>query len=147
MTHSTNYQNTFICVAPDTKARRGTEPKKKATLTVARATFEALVGRPYRLTSDQLLFEVFAARTGISKRCREESMKEFLKKARPCLRCSALGKSYGWGIHHDHESRVAIFGMESEEYREFVLGRSDSNRYHVSLVYAMRTRRREPDRT
>jgi hypothetical protein len=38
------------------------------------------------------------------------------------LRASDLGKKYGWGIHSDHEGHVALYGVETAEYRRFVSG-------------------------
>ncbi|WP_368734350.1 DUF6157 family protein, partial [Enterobacter hormaechei] len=27
---------------------------------------------------------------------------------------------YGWGVHHDAEERIALLGMESDEYRRLL---------------------------
>ena len=72
---------------------------------------------PYRYTSDDVIFTVWADRNGISEADRPAARAKFFSKGQPCLRSSDLGKRYGWGVHADGEGRVAIFSLESEEYR------------------------------
>ena len=45
---------------------------------------------------------------------------QFFSKGQPCLRASPLTKSYGFGVHSNKEGKVAIYGMETEEYQEFI---------------------------
>ena len=35
------------------------------------------------------------------------------------MRASALPKKYGWGVHFDEQGRMALYGMETDAYREF----------------------------
>ena len=34
------------------------------------------------------------------------------------MRASPLGKTYGWGVHANDESKVAIYGKGSKEYKK-----------------------------
>jgi hypothetical protein len=114
--HSTNYTDTFIEVAADCKAAVGTVPPEKAEPTVARMQFELIQNNPYRYTSDEIIFAVHAARNGIAPEELEARQAEFFSKGQACLRASPLAKTYGWGLHHDSEARVALYARGSEEY-------------------------------
>ncbi|MEJ7677002.1 MAG: DUF6157 family protein [Segetibacter sp.] len=61
--------------------------------------------------------------------------KKFFSKGQPCFRSSPLPKRYGWGVHSDHEGKMAIFAVESDEYKNFL---KDKNLKHLK---AMRTKR------
>jgi hypothetical protein len=115
--HSTNYTNTFIAVADDCPTDAGNAPPEKAPPTIARLQYEIIRDNPYRFTSDDVLFTVHLIRNQIDPADAAARRTEFFSKGQPCLRASPLGKRYGWGIHHDAESRVALYARESEEYR------------------------------
>lgn len=115
---STNYRNTFIAVAPDCPATDAEAPPSGAKPTVASLQFELLRDRPYELTSDEVLFSVHATRTGVADADRSAEWDRFLAKDQACLRASPLAKRYGWGFHHDGESRVALVALGSVEYEE-----------------------------
>jgi hypothetical protein len=66
MAHSTNYIDTFIAVAPDTTTMTGTPPKEGATPTAAARAFALISRAPYRHTSDDVLFTVYAERNDIA---------------------------------------------------------------------------------
>lgn len=114
--HTTNYTDTFIEVAEDCKAPAGTVPPEKREPTVARMQYDMLRDSPYQYTSDELLFAIYAARNNIPDAERELRRAEFFSKGQPCLRSSPLAKTYGWGIHYDSESKIAIYPRESETY-------------------------------
>ena len=114
--HTTNYVQTFIAVSPDTTATSGVVPPKPGT--VAAMQHEKVAAAPYRLTSDDLIFEVFADRNGIARADRETARAEFFSKGQPCMRSSPLVKSYGWGVHSDAHGRIAIYPVDSERYAE-----------------------------
>lgn len=66
--HSTNYYNTFIEVAEDTKVSCGTKPTSKSEKkTVAEMQYELIVNSPYKFTSDEIFFHVFADRNNLTK--------------------------------------------------------------------------------
>lgn len=121
---STNYFNAFIAAADDCPAERGQVPPEKAPPTSAFLLYRRISENPHAFTSDDVLFDVFAERSGIARGEREEARRLFFSKGQPCLRASALGKTYGWGIHSDSEGRVALYGIESPEYERL---RSDAS--------------------
>lgn len=59
---------------------------------------------------------VDAKKKGVDEAERDAHRAAFFAKGQPCLRASPLAKRYGWGIHHDAESRVALYPRESAEY-------------------------------
>lgn len=113
---TTNYASAFIEVAPDSAALGPEVPPARATPSVAELQHRLLSEHPYRYTSDELLFEVYAIRAGIDDAGREVARAAFLAKDQACLRASPLGKRYGWGTHHDAEGRVALVGVGTAEY-------------------------------
>jgi hypothetical protein len=63
MTTSTNYYNTFIEVAEDTKATSGIEPPVRGTKkSVANYEFEMIHNNPYKYTSDDVFFGIYEYR-------------------------------------------------------------------------------------
>lgn len=116
--HTTNYTNTFIQVADDCKTAVGAAPPEKQEQTVARMQYELILANPYRYTSDDVIFAVYAARNSIPEAEHAVRRMEFFSKGQACLRSSPLAKTYGWGVHHDNESRVAIYPLGSEEYAQ-----------------------------
>jgi hypothetical protein len=100
--HSTNYFDTFIAVAPDSGAVRGSEPpapkRDPAKASVAWRAFQLIHGHPYRYTSDDVIFTVYADRRGIPAAARGKAREAFYAKPQACMRGSDLAKRYGWGI-------------------------------------------------
>lgn len=133
---TTNYFNTFIAVAADCPADVATvPPDKSGTKTIGRLQFELLLEHPYRFTSDDVLFEVFARRQDVSDADRADARVAFFSKDQACLRASPLSKRYGWGTHHDAEGHVAVVAIGSDEYAAL---RADST---LRQLQAMRSRR------
>lgn len=128
-THSTNYFNTFIQVAEDCPAQRSEAPPEKEPKAAARRAYEMIAFAPYRHASDDALYETQARPKGISREA-------FFLKGQPCLRASALTQRYGWGVHCDGEGRMALYGIETEDYRRL---RVDGS---LQQVKAMRTRKK-----
>jgi hypothetical protein len=138
---TTNYVHTFILVADDCPVKVGTPPPQSSAPSVAALTYRQLSEQPYRYTSDDVLFTVYAERHGIPEAERSKARVEFFRKPQACLRASPIGKRYGWGIHSDAEGRVALYGMESEQYRAFASGRAPGSGEAVTLKKAMRSSR------
>lgn len=113
---TTNYVDTFITASPDCPAAAGETPAKPGT--VAALQLELLQAQPYGLTSDDLLFEVHARRSGVTDADRPAARAAFFGRSQACLRASPLVKKHGWGLHHDGQGRVAAFGVETDAYRE-----------------------------
>ncbi|QDQ98339.1 DUF6157 family protein [Tomitella fengzijianii] len=115
---STNYSNAFIQVAEDCPVAAAEPPPTGGrTPSVAALQHELLAGHPYELTSDDLLFEVYAVRHDIPTDARAAARAEFFSRSQACLRASPLGKRYGWGTHHDADGRIALVSLGSDEYR------------------------------
>ena len=77
MPHSTNYYDVFITAAPDCVVVAGTTPRQTARPSVALRTFEMIRAAPYELTSDDVVFGVYAERKEIPKRKRAAARREF----------------------------------------------------------------------
>ena len=117
--HTTNYTDTFIEVAEDTKASYGTMPSSKGgKKTVAEIQYRLLTNNPYKFTSDDIIFQVFAERNDLTKAEYKQAREQFFSKGQACLRCSPLTKTYGFGVHADSNGKVAIYGMETEQYEK-----------------------------
>jgi hypothetical protein len=114
--HTTNYSNAFISVADDCPADTGTVPPERVDPTIARMQYEMISENPYRYTSDEIIFAVHVAKNGIRPEEIEARRAAFFSRGQACLRASPLGKRYGWGIHHDAESRVALYSRDSDAY-------------------------------
>ncbi len=119
-THTTDYTDTFIRVAEDCPVRKAEVPADKAAgATVASQQFALLHDHPYRLTSDDVTFEVYAERNGVPASERAEARERFFSKGQPCLRSSPLAKRYGFGFHFDAKGRVALVPSGTAEYTAF----------------------------
>jgi len=132
--HTTNYENTFIAIADDSPATQAEVPPIKANAkTVANIQFEMLNKNPYKFTSDDVLFQVYAERNDLSESELEEARKMFFSKGQPCFRASPLTKRYGWGIHNNQEGKIAMYGLGTDEYERFLNDKS------LKVVKAMKS--------
>lgn len=135
--HSTNYYNTLIEIAEDSKHSKGEMPPIKGEKrTVANLQFEMVYENPYKYNSDEVLFGVFAIRKEFTKGEMDEQRQHYFSKGQPCFRASPLTKSYGWGVHSNEDGKVAIFGSETKEYKKLLADDS------VKKVKAMRSKRK-----
>lgn len=133
---STNYSNTFIEVAEDCPVETAEAPPERSRKTIVRMQYEMISDHPYEFTSDDVIFNVFAMKHDVPKDNRDEERKKFFSKGRACLRSSALGKRYGWGIHYNKDGKMAIYGVESEEYEKL------ANDQSLDHLKAMRSGRK-----
>ncbi|GAA4466631.1 DUF6157 family protein [Nemorincola caseinilytica] len=134
--HTTNYHNTFIAIADDSPATTGEVPPQKGdNPTVAGMQFHMLVDNPYKYTSDDVLFRVYALRNNIPKSELKEARAQFFAKGQPCLRASPLTKRYGWGVHADADCKIAIYACGTPEYEQMIRNKD------LQVVKAMRTSR------
>lgn len=138
--HSTNYFDTFILIADDSAAVEGTVPPERATPSVAELTYRMISDAPYKHTSDDVIFTVWADRKGLVEADRGAARSEFFSKGQPCMRSSDLGKRYGWGVHSDADGRIAIVGVDTAEYAMLASG-ATSEGTSVTLTKAMRSKR------
>jgi hypothetical protein len=130
---STNYSDTLILVSPDCPRSIAEIPEKAGS--IAALQHELLARSPYAITSDDLLFEVYARRHEVAQDERAAARAAFFSKPQACLRCSPLPKQFGWGIHHDSDGHIALIAVESPEYAR--LSKGDAGK----TVPAMRSKR------
>lgn len=119
-THTTNYYDTFIEIAEDSPVDFGEVPlAKKDKQTVASLQFDIISKNPYKYTSDDVLFKVYALKNDLTESELEDSLRAFFSKGQPCFRASPLTKRYGFGLFSDKEGKIAIYGAETKEYETF----------------------------
>ena len=118
--HTTNYFDTFIEVSDDTKANCGTQPPSKDKKSVAEIQYELIFKNPYKYSSDDILFQVFADKNNLTEAEYKQAREQFFSKGQPCFRASPLTKTYGFGVHCDNNGKVALYGMETSEYQKFL---------------------------
>lgn len=132
--HTTNYENTFIEIAEDCPAKMGEVPPVKGDVkTVANLQFDMIIDNPYKFTSDDVLFHVYAVRNDVKKVDLKEAREQFFSKGQPCFRASPLTKRYGWGLHNDADGKIALYASETSEYKKL------SKDKKLKIVKAMRT--------
>jgi len=134
--HTTNYNDAFIQVADDCPALSGEIPPAKGdTKTAANIQFNMVKKHPYKYTSDDVLFEVYALKNDITQSERKKAREVFFSKGQPCFRASPLTKRYGWGVHSDKNGKIALYGRETDDYSKF------STDKKLTVVKAMKSAR------
>ncbi|WP_269237697.1 DUF6157 family protein [Flavobacterium flavigenum] len=135
--HTTNYENTFIEAAEDCPVKNGEIPPLKGkNKTIANIEFEMISKNPYKYSSDDVLFQVFAEKNDLTKSDYKNAREAFFSKGQACLRASPLTKRYGWGIHNDENGKIALYAMETPQYEKYL---NDKN---IKVVKAMRSSRK-----
>ena len=119
--YTTNYFDTFIEVADDTKATCGMRPPSKDKKTVAEMQYELISKNPYKYTSDDIFFQIFADKNNLIQTEYKQARELFFSKGQPCFRASPLTKTYGFGIHSNSNGKIALYGMETDEYHSFLI--------------------------
>lgn len=134
--HTTNYINTFICVADDCKKNEAEIPpiKMDKPKSIARMQFEMIEANPFKFTSDDVLFQIHCERKGLNPTKSEKD--NFFSKGQACLRTSPLAKTYGWGIQFDENSKVSLVAIDDDKYKEL------TNTPDITIVKAMRSSRK-----
>jgi hypothetical protein len=137
------YKNTFIQVAEDCPVATSIIPVAKGNKkSIHVIQYELLSQHPYTFNHRELIFEVHIRRQGISeddlKIRRDEIWDNLFQKGHPCLRVSAPTKRYGWGAHYNEAGKIALYGMESEQYAQFVAAAETGK---TKLLAAFRYRR------
>jgi Family of unknown function (DUF6157) len=134
--HTTNYKNTFIQVAEDCAAAKGEIPPVKGDdKSIANIQFEMISRHPYKYDSDDVLFQCYATKKDLAKSELKSERELFFSKGQPCFRASPLTKRYGWGIHSDEKGKIAMFGMETADYKRFAKDKK------LSVIKAMRSKK------
>ena len=123
-----SYKETFITVAPDCPVVTSEIPTSKREKTPLHIIqYELLSKYPYKLDHEELVFEVYLKKEGlhdISDDERKDLWVNLFAKGHPCLRASALTKRYGYGAHYDENGKIALYPMESSDYKKFVENKS-----------------------
>jgi hypothetical protein len=138
--HTTNYRDTFISVAEDCSATSGeVPPERSGKATIAGLHYAMIKNKPYRYTSDDVVFSTSAAARAVSSQADSaeqlKARKDFFSKGQPCLRASALGKTFGWGVHSDSQGRVAMYSVDSLEYEKLATDK------RLKQIKAMRSKK------
>jgi hypothetical protein len=118
--HTTNYYNTFIQIAEDCPVTNAEVPPLKGDdKTIANLHFEMIIDSPYKYSSDDVIFNANAVKNKITgKAAQAEARAAFFSKGQACLRASPLTKRYGWGVHHNAAGKIAIYAIDSAEYKK-----------------------------
>ena len=128
--------NTFIEVAEDCPATVASAPESKnGKKTIPVLQYEMIAKHPYKYTEEDILFETYANHNNIPAAKRLAERKKFLAQEQPCLRISALGKRYGWGVHCDSHGKVALVAIESTDYKRLA---SNPTLQHVKAFRSKR---------
>ena len=131
-----NYYDTFIEVAGDCPVTKAEVPQPKGgKKTQAVLEYDMIAHHPYKYTEEDISFETYAVRHDIPREAWPTERQKYLAQDHPCLRGSALGKRYGWGIHNDRNGRVALVPIESAEYRKLA---NDSKLAHTAALRSKR---------
>jgi hypothetical protein len=136
-----SYTDTFIQVAEDCPVTTSEIPVPRGkTRPIHLIQYELLTRQPYHYDHEELVFAVHVRRQGIPEAevqaHKDELWNELFQKGHPCLRASSLTKRYGWGAHYNENGKIALYGMESDEYQKFV---ADDT---IKLLKAMRNKRK-----
>ena len=133
---TTNYTNTFIEVADDCPVEIAeVPPVNKDAKTIANLQFEMIKNNPYKFSSDDVIFQVYAIKKEITKQEFDRERERFFSKGQACLRTSPLAKRYGWGVHSNSEGKIAIYAVDSDEYKK------RANDKKLKHLKAMRSKR------
>lgn len=131
---TTNYYDTFISVAEDCPVTESEIPvAKKDKPTVASMQYDTISNKPYKYTSDDVIFDIYSERNRVDNN--QVEREKYFSKGQPCFRSSPLGKRYGWGVHSNSEGKIAIYPIESAEYEKL------SKDPDVKQLKAMRSKR------
>lgn len=87
-------------------------PPAREPKTIPQIEYEILIDKPYKYTSDDVLYAANGARRGMS-------WEEFFARIQPDFRLSPLTQRYGWGVHSDRDGNIALYPVDSAEYKAF----------------------------
>jgi len=127
------YLNTFVTVAPDCPSDTGVAQGQPRS--IAGFEYMLLTADPYGLTGEDLILAVHARHKGIADADIAPFKIALFSKPHPCLRASMLTKRYGWGAHYDANGHIALYGVETDAYRQL------TSQPDIKVIPAMRNRR------
>ena len=134
--HTTNYFDTLIEIAEDCPINLAEVPPIKGDAkSVANLQFEMISKNPYKLTSDDVLFQIFVDRKELVEEEMATARKKFFSKGQACFRASPLTKRYAWGLHSNSEGKIALVAAGTDEYEKLI---NDPN---IKKCKAMKSKR------
>ncbi len=134
-----NYVNTLITVADDCPVTEAVvPPRNDAKPTIAAEQYRLISEHPYGLTSEEVIFQIYADKQAIPEDERPAAREGYFSVSWACMRTSPLAKKLGWGIRSDADGRLALIGMQAEEYR-----RLESGANGTTVVKAMRSSKKQ----
>ena len=134
--HTTNYTDTFIAVADDCPVTAAEVPAPKGDKpTIASMQYNILHNNPYKFDSDDVIFNTYALKNDLTKKEMPAEREKFFSKGQACMRSSPLTKRYGWGVHCNDKGKIALYALESPEYKKML---KDKN---LMQVKAMRSKK------
>lgn len=132
-----SYKNTFIIIAEDSTVASAIIPSlKNEKPTIPYIEYDLIKNNPYKYTQEDVQFITFLIKNQIDTDQIDDLREQFFQKPKACFRASPLVKKYGWGIHYDDQGKIAIYGVNSEEYKQFL------NQDSVTKLKGMRTKRK-----
>ncbi|MCF6409473.1 DUF6157 family protein [Pseudalkalibacillus salsuginis] len=132
-----SYKHTFIKISEDSGASSGLVPTpRNGKPTIASIEYDLIKNNPYQYTQEDVQFKTYLIKKQIeSGQNLDELREQFFSKPKACFRASPLVKKFGWGIHYDHEGKVALVDVSSNEYAQFL------NVDNLKIVKGMRSKR------
>ncbi|MBO0992854.1 DUF6157 family protein [Bacillus sp. SD088] len=116
-----SYQNTFITISEDSGVTEPIVPVPRNNKpTIASIEYDLMEDHPYEYTEADVQFKTYLIKNQVDSDKLDELREQFFAKSKACFRASPLVKKYGWGIHYDHEGKIAIYGVNSAEYQRFL---------------------------
>lgn len=116
-----SYKNTFITISEDSIATSAIVPVPRNNKpTIASIEYDLIKKHPYEYTQADVQFKTYVLKNRLDSNNLEELREQFFAKPKACFRASPLVKKYGWGIHYDQNGKIAIYGVNSEEYQQFL---------------------------
>lgn len=129
-----SYKNTFIKVSEDSPITSAVVPlPRNGKPTIASIEYDLVSKSPYKYTQDDVQFQTYLIKNQTEST--NELREQFFSKPKACFRASPLVKKYGWGIHYDANGKIALFEVESENYKEFL------NTDGITVLKGMRSKR------
>lgn len=135
-----SYKNAFVKVSEDCPVVAAEIPvAKNGKKTAHLIQYELLTEHPYTYDHEELIYEVYVRQkdipAAILKKDKPKIWAELFSKGHPCMRASALVKRYGFGAHYNEAGKIAVFPMESKDYKAFLKNKE------ITLLPGMRSKR------
>lgn len=132
-----SYKNTFITSSEDSTVDSAVVPvPRNGKLTIASIQYELIKHNPYKYTEEDVQFKTYLTKHQMELHHTDVMREQFFSKPQACFRASPLVKKYGWGIHYDEQGKIALYGVNSEEYNRFL------DLENITLLKGMRSKRK-----